>query len=108
MAIASDHSGASPTNLDTRFDVSARFMNLFGAICGVSSVDRIGIAEGDEHLDVWIFLGRDGEAEEERIYSHIQAYRALGSRPSVDAHVVGPDEGAFAFPEDVAIVFERA
>jgi len=108
VAIASSHSGASPADLDTHFGVSARFMNLFGAICAVSSVERIGLADGEEWLDVWVLLSRDDETEEERIYRHLQAYRALGGTPSVDVHVVTAGEHPGAYPEDVAIVFERA
>jgi len=49
----------------------------------------------------------DDEAEEERIYGHLQAYRARAEGPSVDAHVIGSEEETRTFPRDVAIVFER-
>jgi hypothetical protein len=83
-------------------------MSFFGAICTVPTVERVGLANSDDLLDVWILLGKDDEAEEERIYHHLQVYRAGGGAPSVDAHVIAPDEGPHAFPGDVAIVFDRA
>jgi hypothetical protein len=83
-------------------------LRFFGAVCTVPTVARVGIADGDDCLDVWILLGEDDESEEERIYGHLQACRAVGEGPSVDAHVIAADEGAQAFPREVAIVFERA
>jgi hypothetical protein len=108
MAVVVNHRGAPPEGIDPRFDVSAGFMRFFGAVCTVPTVERVGIADGDDCLDVWILLGEDDESEEERIYGYLQSYRALGEAPSVDAHVLTSDERAHAFPGDVAIVFERA
>ena len=83
-------------------------MRFFGAVCTVPTVERVGIADGDDCLDIWILLRDDDESEEERIYGHLQAYRSRREGPSVDAHVIAPDEGPHAFPRDVTIVFERA
>ena len=107
MAVAHSRRGVPQEGLGPRYDVSAGFLRFFGAVCTVSTVARVGIAEGDDCLNVWILLGGDDESEEERIYGHLQVYRARGEGPSVDAHVIAPDEGTHAFPRDVAIVFER-
>jgi hypothetical protein len=107
MAVAQSRHGAPLAGVDPRFDVSAGFMQFFGATCTVSTVARVGIADGDDCLDVWILLRDDDESEEEKIYGHLQGYRARGQRPSVDLHVIGSDEGTDIFPRDVTIVFER-
>jgi len=108
MAVAHSHRGAPLEGVDPRFDVSAGFMRFFGAMCTVSTVSRIGIADGDDCLDIWIRLGDDDESEEEKIYGHLQDYRFRRERPSVDLHVIGSEEGPNLFPRDVAIVFDRA
>ena len=108
MAVAHSRQGAPLEGVNPRFDVSAGFLRFFGAICTVSTVARVGIADGDDCFDVWILLRDDDESEEEKIYGHLQAYRARGDGPSVDAHVIASDEGTDMFPRDVAIVFERA
>lgn len=108
MAVAHSRRGAPQEDTGARFDVSASFMRFFGAMCTVVTVTRVGIADGDDCLDVWILLADDDESEEEKIYGHLQAYRALGGGPSVDLHVIGSDEGEHMFPRDVAVVFERA
>lgn len=108
MAVASSYQGSPASEVGAHFDVSARFMQLFGAVCSLHVVDRVAIDDADEYLDLWILLGEDDEAQEEQIYRHLQAYRAVRGRPSVDAHVVTATEGPSAFPTSVPIVFERA
>src|SRR5690348_3784162 len=108
MAIASNQQGAPASEVGVHFDVSAQFMKLFGAVCSVPTVDRVAIDDADEYLDLWILLGKDDEALEEQIYQHLQAYRAVRGRPSVDAHVVTANEGPARFPGSIPVVFERA
>ncbi len=107
MAIASSDHDTPSVEVGTRFDVSARFMKLFGAVCSVPIVQRVAIDDGNDCLDLWILLRHDDDAEEELIYRHLQAYRAARSRPSVDAHVVTVSERPEAFPGDIPVVFER-
>src|SRR3954463_10445152 len=107
MAIAPNHQGAAVSDMGTHFELSARFMRLFGVVCSVPTVDRVAIDDGDEILDLWILLGEDDEAQEEQIYRHLQAYRAVKGRPAVDAHVVTACEGSRSFPSHIPVVFER-
>ena len=107
MAVAHSRRGVPLEGVDPHFDVSVGFMRLFHAVCTVPTVTRVGIADGENCLDVWILLGDDDESEEERIYGHLQAYRARREGPSVDVHVIGSDEAADVFPRDVATVFGR-
>jgi len=107
MAVASSDHGLSGAEGGAPLELSARFMKLFGAVCSVPTVDRVAIDDGDEHLDLWILLGEDDEAQEEQIYRHLQAYRAVRGRPAVDAHVVTAHEGSRSFPSHIPVVFER-
>jgi hypothetical protein len=108
MAIASGNQGPSAADVGAQFDVSSRFMKLFGAVCSVPIVERVAIDDSDDHLDLWILLREDDEAQEEQIYRHLQVYRADRGRPPIDAHVVSASEHRQAFPIEIPVVFERA
>jgi hypothetical protein len=108
MAIASRDHASSGGETGEHFDVSAMFMQLFGAVCSVPTVDRVAIDHSDDYVDLWILLGDEDESQEELIYRHLQAYRTARGRPSVDAHVVTASEGPAAFPTRIPVVFERA
>lgn len=86
----------------------SEFLRLYGAICAVASVGLVGVAASHGQIDLWVRLAEDDEEQEERIYRHLQQYRASSSLVPVDLHVVTPDESDGAFPSTVDVVYTRA
>ncbi len=105
MAVAQSlpRSAQEPAPLD-RYSAILR---MFGALCLIPSIRRIGIFPMSPILDLWVQLGEDNEDDELRIYAALHDLDALRLGPSVDLHVVFADEHKDAFPRDAAVVFER-
>jgi hypothetical protein len=83
------------------------FLQLFGEICAVPSVSRVGVGRQGLAFDFWVRLGRDEASDEDSIYLALQRYRASGDDMPIDLHVIFPDEADVAWPLSVKTIFTR-
>jgi hypothetical protein len=82
-------------------------LRLFGAICSIPSVRRVGITLDGGPLDLWVFTQGETEEDEQRIYLHVRAYRAVPSAAALDLHLIPLDEVDESLLPPVDILFER-
>jgi hypothetical protein len=83
------------------------FLQLFGEICAVPSVSRVGVGRQGLAIDFWVRLSRDQNSDEEAVYYALQRYRASGDDLPIDLHVIFPDEADTASPLSVKTIFTR-
>lgn len=104
MAVASLNSepaqGGSP-------EPPSPLLRLFGAICSIPSVRRVGITLDGGPLDLWIFTRAETEEDEQRIYLQLRAYRAIPSTAALDLHLIALDETDETLLPPIDILFER-
>lgn len=105
MAVA--QSIPQPSLAPAALDRTAAILSLFGALCMIPSVRRIGLYSSSPLLDLWIQLGDDNEDDELRIYAALREMDAKRLGPMVDEHVILASERDDAFPSDAIVVFER-
>ncbi len=86
---------------------NAEFLRLFGAICAVPSVARVGTLPEASALALWVKLGANDEDHERQIYAALRHYRSAAADVPVDLHVVFADEDEPAFPSAADVVFQR-
>ena len=86
---------------------SAAILRLFGTLCSIPSVRRIGMLASSPLLDLWVQLAGDREEDELRIYSALDELDAQRLGPTVDVHVVLASDPESAFPGETTVVFER-
>jgi len=82
-------------------------LRLFGAICAIPSVGRIGLGHGGATVMLWVQLTEDDERAEHQIYDAEGHYLATKATPSVELRVIFADEGESAFPSSVPMIFSR-
>src|SRR6266536_4539178 len=82
-------------------------LRLFGAVCSIPSVRRVGITWDGGSLDFWVFAHGATEEDEQRLYLHLRAYRAIPSTAAVDLHFIPLDEMDENLLPPVDILFER-
>jgi hypothetical protein len=82
-------------------------LRLFGAVCSIPSVRRVGITWDGGSLDFWVFTRAATVEDEQRLYLHLRAYRAMPSTPALDLHFIPLDEVDENLLPPVEILFER-
>lgn len=82
-------------------------LRLFGAICSIASVRWVGVTLDGGSLDLWVFTRGETEADEQRIYLHLRAYRAIPGTAALDLHLVPLDEMDETVVLPVDVLFER-
>jgi hypothetical protein len=83
------------------------FLQLFGEVCAVPAVSRIGIGREGLAFDFWVRLGSDETSDEDAVYGALQRYRAHDDSLPIDLHVIFPDEPDAAWPSSVKTIFTR-
>ncbi|HYU21256.1 MAG TPA: hypothetical protein VEQ11_21420 [Chloroflexota bacterium] len=82
-------------------------VRLFGAICSIRSVRRVGITLDGGPLDFWVFTRGQTHEDEQRIYLNVRAYRATPRTAALDLHVISLDDVDEQLIPAVDILFER-
>lgn len=87
----------------------ADFLRLFGTICSIPTVARVGMLMEAAILHLWVRLSDDDEHGQDVIYDALRRYRASDSegKTHVELHVVFADEDESAYPSDATVYFAR-
>jgi hypothetical protein len=84
------------------------FLQLFGEVCAVPSVARVGLGQDGAAVGLWIRLSSGDETDEYAVYGAVQRYLANGDVLPIDLTVIFPDEAESAWPKSVRTIFTRA
>lgn len=105
MAVA--RSELQPVQASAPIERTAAILRMFGALCLISSIRRMGIRSASPLLDLWIQLADDNEDNELRIYRALSEMDAKQLGPLVEEHVIFASESDDAFPRDALVIYER-
>jgi hypothetical protein len=104
VAVASLNAGSASGALP---EPPSPLLRLFGAICSIPSVRRVGVTLDGGPLDFWVFTRGATEEEEQRLYLHLRAYRATPNTAALDLHLIPLDEVDEHLLPTVDVLFER-